>query len=114
MSEPITSYVEKTVSYGGADARDPVGNEMLVFLDDGTFGNPPGTPMMIDFRCPCGCNQKCPTHLITTERSSDRHWGFSRGPNGITLTPSIRYLNGCKTHFNVTDGRAIIHGDSGK
>lgn len=110
MSNPITSYVEQRFKFGTDDPKWPEPGVIQVFYEG-------DVPTMVDFRCPCGCGGVCPTHLVPPgqpKKSNDRHWEFSRGPNGITLTPSIRFTTGCKAHFNITDGKVVIHGDSGK
>ena len=76
-----------------------------------------GIPQMCEYLCPCGCGMPHPTFFPTDnrQRTAERHlWDFSRGPNGPTLSPSVRCLGGCKSHYNITDGKVIIHGDSGK
>ena len=78
-----------------------------------------GEPYAVDFLCPCGCGNTCYTPLVTKDRPRKNgggpKWDFSYGPKGnITLSPSIRWLSGCKAHFNITDGEVKIHGDSGK
>jgi hypothetical protein len=113
MSEPITSYVEVMVEWGGVDIGRPKPGEMQVYCEN-------GVPKMVDFLCPCSCGHTCPTHLLEPGEKHDDNpwtrecWSFERGPNGVTLTPSIRWLNGCMAHFNITDGKVIMHPDSGK
>lgn len=73
-----------------------------------------GVPVFCEFRCPCGCMATCPTYLANKEGNvgpGHPRWTYSPGP---TLSPSIRYLGGCKAHFNITNGEAIMHGDSGR
>lgn len=68
----------------------------------------------VTFQCPCGCGRECYTPVTDATRGqlkTERHWLYSAGP---TLTPSIRYIGGRRAHFNITDGRAVIHGDSGQ
>ncbi len=73
-------------------------------------------PYSVNFLCPCGCGRECYTKVCPVEdkKPGSRIWAFQRGPNGPTLIPSVRYESGCRWHFNITDGEAIIHGDSGK
>ncbi len=102
---PIASYIEEKQQFGGPDPGPPKPGIMQVFYEN-------GIPLMVDFLCPCGCGRTCPTHLITPgQKETDHHWSYKPGP---TLSPSIRYLSGCKWHFNITDGKVIVHGDSGK
>lgn len=76
-----------------------------------------GTVVAVDFLCPCGCGRPYYTPVTDATKGqpkeSDR-WLFSRGPNGVTVFPSIRCLSGCKSHFNITDGKTVMHGDSGQ
>ena len=74
-------------------------------------------PIMCEYLCPCGCGMPHPMYFETStlKRSPNRHlWNYSLGPNGPTLTPSVRCLSGCKSHYNITNGEVIMHGDSGK
>lgn len=112
MGEQITSYVEERHEFGGPDPGPPKPGVMQVFIED-------GVPSMVDFLCPCGCGRTCPTHLMTPERgkkANKRHfWRFSSDPKkGITLSPSIRWTAHCFAHFNITDGKVIFAGDSGR
>lgn len=107
MSEPITHYTEVQCVFGGPDPGKPTPGIMQVFCED-------GIPLMVDFLCPCGCGNTCPTHLVTpghVKQPNDRHWEYTPGP---TLRPSIRWLSGCKAHFTITNGKPEMHGDSGK
>ncbi len=102
--QPITSYTVERHEFAGVDPGVPPPGVMFVFVAD-------GKPVMVDFRCPCGCGATVPTHLGLP---SPRHWEYSDGPNGPTLSPSIRFTGGCKAHFTITDGRVKMHSDSGK
>lgn len=76
-----------------------------------------GGPEMCEHLCPCGCGMPTPTFFPNgkRERTRDRClWDFSKGAHGPTLNPSVRHLGGCKSHYNITDGKVIMHGDSGK
>lgn len=77
-----------------------------------------GVPVMSEHVCPCGCGAKIPTFLQSEPKwkfsPKDGLWSFNKGPNGPTLSPSIRILGGCKSHYNITDGKVIMHGDSGR
>jgi hypothetical protein len=98
---------ERTVDFGTSVA-DPKQGEILVFVEGGVVQS-------VDFLCPCGCGKSCYTPVTEKpEPTHSRQWCFSRGENGVTLTPSIRYTGGCKTHFNITDGEVIVHADSGQ
>jgi hypothetical protein len=102
----ITEYREERHAFGeaGLPSHPPPG-VMWVFMEG-------DTPVAVNFLCPCGCGAECYTPL---EGPRPHKWAYSKGPNGgPTLSPSIRYLGGCKAHFNIEDGKSIIHGDSGK
>ena len=106
----ILSYKTVRCVFGGPDPGKPEPGIIQVFMED-------GVPSMVDFLCPCGCGNTCPTHLTSPgeeKKQNDRRWQFSEGPNGVTLSPSIRWLNGCKAHFHITDGQTKFAGDSGK
>lgn len=109
--DKITEYKEVRKPYPSDKGIQPKPGEIFVYLHD-------EIPQAVDFICPCGCGSECYTPLVTPERTRKEGnrpiWDFSRGPNGITITPSIRYTGGCKAHFNITDGKVIIHADSGK
>lgn len=104
MGQPITEYREERHSFGVAGLPPfPEPGVMWVFMDG-------EDPVSVDFLCPCGCGRTCYTPLGL----KGPRWSYSQDLNGPTLTPSIRYLSGCKTHFNITDGKVIIHPDSGQ
>jgi Family of unknown function (DUF6527) len=104
---PITEYREENVVWGSDSVPVPAPGVMQVYVKD-------GVPLMVDFLCPCGCGSTCPTPLVcpdSVRRHREHEWNYSSGP---TLTPSIRYLSGCKAHFNITSGKVTLHADSGK
>jgi hypothetical protein len=71
-----------------------------------------GMPEMCDYLCPCGCGMPCPTYFENDhrKRTPERHlWDFSKGPNGPTLSPSVLHTGGCKSHYNITDGKVTMH-----
>lgn len=74
-----------------------------------------GVPDCCEYLCPCGCGSPCPTFFPSNgkrQRTPSRHlWDFSKGP---TLSPSIRHLSGCKSHYNITNGNVVWHADSGR
>jgi hypothetical protein len=101
----ITEYREERHEFGNNTLSGlPPPGVMWVFMEN-------GEPCSVDFLCPCGCGSSCYTPL---RMNHPHHWNYSKGSNGPTLSPSIRYTGGCKAHFNITDGKVIIHGDSGK
>jgi hypothetical protein len=104
----VDKYVEtkKTFPYSDSDTS-PLPGEIHVLCDE------QGRPRMVNFLCPCGCGRDCPTP-VSVDAKSEHHWLLSQGINGPTLSPLIRYLDGCKAHFNITDGAVQFHGDSGQ
>ena len=109
MRSPISEYAEKVLTAWVAPGQRwlPAPGEMWVFVIGGRV-------QAVDFLCPCGCGSECYTPVAEGPAPGNRVWGFGRGPNGVTLSPSIRYTGGCKAHFNITDGKAVMHGDSGR
>lgn len=79
--------------------------EMVVIRRD-------GVPVMVEFVCPCGCEQTIPTPLsYPGSKGGPPRWNYI--PGKVTIEPSIRWISGCKAHFNITDGKAVFHADSG-
>lgn len=115
----LFTYREEWHLFGGPDPGTPPPGIMFVFYEpsknlDGTEKR---TPTGVDMLCPCGCGYSFYTPLITPElegRENLHRWRYLPGSGGPTLTPSIRWRGGCKAHFNITDGKVIWHGDSGK
>lgn len=102
----IDSYVEKRVEFGKVDEKLEPG-VMLVMVEGDVV-------QAVDFLCPCGCGAECYTPIVGPERprkSNRPIWDYAPGP---TLSPSIRFTGGCKAHFNITNGKTVWHGDSGK
>lgn len=109
----ISEYVEKKFD---ADAKGCWPPEAVGTLAPGVLRvlYVGGVPEMCEYLCPCGCGSPCPTYFQTArrKRTPERHlWDFLPGP---TLVPSVRHLSGCRSHYNITDGKVIMHGDSGK
>ena len=102
----IESYKEEVHQFGKEFnlPKVPAG-VMYVFEEDGNVEG-------VEYLCPCGCDMVIYTPCHSPK--IDRFWEFERGSNGPTLKPSVRWISGCKAHFNITDGKVIIHGDSGK
>lgn len=105
-------YVEKRLVFGEAPQGKPEPNEVWVMV------SPDGERVeAVSFLCPCGCGSECYTPVTDADKGepkTERHWLFSSKDGKVTLSPSIRYTGGCKAHFNITDGKAVMHGDSGK
>ena len=58
----------------------------------------------IVFKCPCGCEKDI--HLNTLKNASPK-WSYSIKKNRIDITPSIRRLKGCKSHFWIKKGKVV-------
>lgn len=104
----IESYTETRIKYGEAPPpQDLKPGDFWVLVGDD------GAPEAVDFLCPCGCGRQTYTPVVPegTPKPNDRTWTYKAGP---TLDPSIRFESGCKANFNITDGKTIIHSDSGK
>ena len=113
---PVTEYREERYSWANDVRLDGPGSTAPHTIEPGVFALwlEDGVPVFCEFRCPCGCGAFCPTYLTNKEGNIEPghpRWTYSPGP---TLTPSIRYLGGCKSHFNITNGKVVMHGDSGK
>jgi predicted transcriptional regulator len=52
--------------------------------------------------CCCGCGQK--TYIPIKEGE----WSVYPNNGKVTVTPSLQQLNGCKSHYIITDGFANI------
>lgn len=51
------------------------------------------------FRCPCGCNDRLALNLANGKPA----WTIS----GTTIKPSVQRTIGCKSHFNIVDGKVV-------
>lgn len=111
MGTPILSYTPVILSYPYSNNHEsPKAGEMQVLKDDS------GVVRMVNFRCPCGCGRECPTHVVTMAEKADPAkkdvfkdscWGFDEAT--LTISPSIRYLSACMSHFNVEGGKVKMH-----
>jgi hypothetical protein len=95
-------FTEERFEFAGPDPGPPKPGVMQVFVEN-------GVPTMVDFLCPCGCGNTCPTHLSPPGKKTEHHWLYAQGPNGPTLSPSIRWTGGCMAHFNIDDGKVTMH-----
>lgn len=101
----IDRYMEQRIPFPSADLPEyPPAGVMWVFMEG-------ETAEAVEFLCPCGCGKSIYTPLHAPH---PQRWAYQRGPNGPTITPSIRWTAGCKAHFNITDGQVVWHSDSGK
>lgn len=77
-----------------------------------TYG-PEGKLLGCFYYCPCGCEAG---HLNRPkELSGDRpHWNIKVVEGKVTLSPSIRMMSGCKSHYNIEDNKTVWHADTGR
>ncbi|WP_445731075.1 DUF6527 family protein [Mariniflexile sp.] len=60
---------------------------------------------MLGFKCPCGCQSIINLNLL---KETFPCWDFHiRNNSLITLSPSIRRLIGCQSHFFLKNGNVI-------
>ena len=61
-------------------------------------------------QCPCGCDDP----VIIPLGGEPHGWTWDGNKERPTLTPSLRRMNmdGCRSHFNLTQGAYVWHGDS--
>ena len=60
---------------------------------------------MLGFECPCGCHSTINLNLLDDTFPSWKYTIFNN--NLITLRPSIRRVNGCKSHFFIKKSRLV-------
>lgn len=97
----IDHYTEQRFEFGDERPK-PVPGVMQVIYQD-------GEPYAVDFLCPCGCGSGCFTPLVRSDRSRKEGeqrpiWDYKPGP---ILSPSIRYIGGCKSHFNIEEVNGV-------
>ncbi len=57
----------------------------------------------LQFKCPCGCGDNIILNLL---RDADPCWRYTLDAAGeMTISPSIRRVVGCKSHFFIVKGR---------
>jgi hypothetical protein len=73
------------------------------------------------YYCPCGCDGGHLNRPPDRSTSKEPQWKIDVAPGGIsnefttiTLSPSVRVMSGCKSHYNITNNEVIWHSDSGK
>lgn len=93
----IIEYQKQVEEFGKTTVGLPTNNTMFVFLENNIVRG-------VDFLCPCGCGTNF--YLPVTPPPKQEHcWEYVDDTNGPTLRPSILHLNGCKSHFYITDGK---------
>ena len=65
---------------------------------------PPQSKWVAFLICPCGCGEKLGLNMIS---NAAPRWTADVATQ--TLTPSVRRMVGCKTHFSIKQGMTIIH-----
>lgn len=64
------------------------------------------------WNCPCGCGKVNSIPLVKVGVDHGTHtWEWDGNFAQATITPSVRELGGCKSHFNLTKGVYQIHAD---
>ena len=115
-----TPYTAAFFEFGQDRPKPDADTMQIIFAPKEDSSSEQSDVYAVDFVCPCGCGHTCftPVCSMDDKRAAQaagikKHaWGFD--PATLTLNPSIRWLSGCKAHFNIENGRAIFHGDSGK
>ncbi len=60
---------------------------------------------LIVFTCPCSCDGIIQLNLLKEARP---RWNFKLNWNNtITINPSVRRSQGCKSHFNIRNSKVI-------
>ena len=87
--EPGTQWV---------DERYPNGVPMgIVYVFNGELAS---------FQCPCGCKEHI--HLKVDPDEGHPRWALNVDDNGlVSLSPSIHWVCGCRSHFFITNGRIL-------
>lgn len=63
-----------------------------------------GEPWCVGYLCPCGCGDPYTLPLVGT--NSRPYWDLTVDAEGRpTLTPSIRHLDGCQSHYFIRNGQ---------
>jgi hypothetical protein len=60
-------------------------------------------PWLLAFNCPCGCKSLIQLNLL---KEADPCWHFMiTNKKKINIYPSVRKINGCKSHFVIRKGK---------
>lgn len=63
----------------------------------------PSKPLLAGIICPCGCNEVIELILHPAKSPS---WKIENTKkNNVTIYPSIKKVNGCKSHFFIINGK---------
>lgn len=64
------------------------------------------------FQCPCGCHEII---SLSLQKIHSKHWHVSKSKNNRpSLTPSVWQIEGCCSHFIITDGRIYWCNNTGR
>ena len=56
-------------------------------------------------KCPCGCNESI---MLSLNKNNFPSWSIKQDKLGrATILPSIKKIDGCKSHFLIKNGRLI-------
>lgn len=91
--------------------RAPCEEGVIYIVKGGDVTDPPGKPIYVRYRCPCGCGD-----MVALPIANDREegeWGFSQDTDGrVTLDPSVLHLppenSGnckCSSHYFIRANR---------
>jgi hypothetical protein len=69
-----------------------------------------GTPWSAALVCPCGCKEVIRLSLIPDD--SPRWRATIHDDGAVTLKPSVWRIKGCRSHFNLNQGRVLWTKDS--
>lgn len=56
----------------------------------------------LQLKCPCGCGADIILNLL---RDADPCWRYTMNGGEVSISPSIRRVVGCKSHFFISKGR---------
>ena len=76
-----------------------------IYLYQGTPDKPKGS---LTYHCPCGCGEFCQIPVILNGPKVNPRWQVTvDGQNRITLYPSVNHLDGCKSHYFITENKVV-------
>jgi len=62
-------------------------------------------PWVLVFTCPCGCRNLVYLNLLP---GSYPRWTYKISfSNRVSISPSVKRISGCKSHFHIKKGRII-------
>jgi hypothetical protein len=66
--------------------------------------------MITEHICPRGCGSRVPLPIIDGQPSGDpldKTWGYVNEGGLITLSPSILFTGGCRSHYHIQKNRVV-------